>query len=657
MGSPAQEEPVELAVPRRRGWAWRIVFILCVFLVAAVVVQVLFLLSIRSDLTSGRDALEAARRHAVAGDLDAARASLNGATAAFQRAEERAHGVLGPTARAIPWLGNSADATTAMADAGRSLSQAGTSLVDALQTLPGGVAGVAPSGGTLPIDRYATLAGTVNDASAQAAQAAATLAEAPDSLMPGSLATALWDAEDQATQLADDLHGVGMLLHGARAFGGGNTPRHYLVVAQNPAELRGTGGIWGAYAIVTVEDGRVSVSWARPTQTLKDFPAGRVDSPSEDYARNYDQYGGAGSWQNMNATPDFPAAAQAALANYELGEGVRLDGVWAVDPFALQAFLDVTGPVSVPGAGSISADNVVAFATNRAYTTFAGAAQRKEVLGAVAADVFVRFLSMDEHAIARLRALTTALAGGHLRIYSDTSTVQQGLAALGVDGGLAAPSGDIVGVTVNNGSGSKVDYYARRSVTYDVQLGGDGEAIATTTVTLDNAAPTHGQPRYVIGPFIDGAHAGDQIPLTTVSCHAPCELISATRDGAPIEMATDSENGVPWLRDYRTIASGETGTLALTWHADGVWSGNSSGGTYDLTILGQTTVRPTDVRVVIHAPDGDPIVWTSEPMTVGGNTATWEGTPSATTTLSVRFRAPLPLRILRDVTRPVLGMR
>ena len=657
MGSPAQEEPVELAVPRRRGWAWRIVFILCVVLVAVVAVQVLFLLSMRSDLTSGRDALTAARRQAVVGDLDAARASLNDATAAFQGAEERAHGPLGSAARAVPWLGNSADVATAMADAGWSLSQAGTSLVDALQTLPGGVAGLAPSGGTLPIDRYAALAGAVDDASSQAARAAARLAEAPDSLMPGSLATARWGAEDQATQLADDLRGVGMLLHGARAFGGGNALRHYLVVAQNPAELRGTGGIWGAYAIVTVEDGRVSVSSARPTQALKDFPAGRVDSPSEDYARNYDQYGGAGSWQNMNATPDFPAAAQAALANYELGEGVRLDGVWAVDPFALQAFLGVTGPVAVPGAGSISADNVVAFTTNRAYATFAGAAQRKEVLGAVAADVFVRFLSMDEHKIARLRALADVMADGHLRIYSDDATVQQGLAALGVDGSLAAPSGDIVGVTVNNGSGSKVDYYARRSVTYDVQLGGDGEAIATTTVTLHNTAPTHGQPRYVIGPFIDGARAGDQIPLTTVSCHSPCELLSATRDGAAIEMATGSENGVPWLRDYRTIAAGETGTLSLSWRANDVWSGNSSGGSYDLTILGQTTVRPADVRVVIHAPDGDPIVWTSEPMTVDGSTATWQAAPTATTTLSVRFRAPLPLRILRDVTRPILGSR
>lgn len=657
MGSPAQEEPVELAIPRRRSRGRRILFVVCIVAVVAVALQAVYLLSVRSDLTSGRDALAAARRHALAGDLDAAHDSLAQATADFASADSHAQGALGTAARAVPWLGNGADATAAMARAGVSLSRAGTELIDALRTLPGGVAALAPNHGVLPIDRYAALAGTVDAASADAASAATALAAAPDSLMPGSLAAARWAAEDQATRLADDLRGVGLLLHGARTFGGAGTPRRYLVVAQNPAELRGTGGIWGAYAIVTVDGGRVRVSAAKPTQSLRDFPAGRVDSPSEDYARNYDQYGGAGSWQNMNATPDFPAAAQAALANYALGEGTRLDGVWAVDPFALQAFLDVTGPVSVPGVGSIAADDVVAFTTNKAYASFQGATQRKEVLGAVASDVFVRFLSMDEHAIARLRALGGALAGGHLRIYSDDPTVQQGFAALGVDGGLSEPTGDIVGVTVNNGSGSKVDFYAQRTLTYDVQLGGDGEAIAAATVTIANRAPTHGQPRYVIGPFTDGARAGDEIPLTTVSCHAPCELLTGTRDGAPIELATGSENGVPWLRDYRTIAAGRTGILALSWRADGVWTGNTSGGRYELTVLGQTTVRPTDVRVVIHAPDGEQIVWTSEPMAVDGSTATWEGTPSADTKLSVRFRAPLPLRILRDVTRPVLGLR
>ena len=215
------------------------------------------------------------------------------------------------------------------------------------------------------------------------------------------------------------------------------------MVAQNPAELRGTGGIWGAYAIVTLRDGHATISPARPTQTLRDFPAGRVPSPSADYANTYDQFGGAGSWQNMNATPDFPSAAKAALANYALGEGAELDGVLAADPFFLEALLEVTGPVRVPGAGVVRADTVVDVTTNRAYARFDGATQRKEVLGAAATEALTRFLAMDEHGLARLKALGTSIAEGHLRLYSTDPDVEGALATLGLDGALMPPTGDL----------------------------------------------------------------------------------------------------------------------------------------------------------------------------------------------------------------------
>jgi hypothetical protein len=654
MGSPAQEEPVELTPRARRHRGRRILLGSLAALVVVLLVEAWFLLTVGADLRTGRDELAAAKRHAIAGDLVAARTDLGDATAAFDGAADRADSVLGRVARAIPWAGNGARAAMAMADAGGSLARAGTELVDALG--PGGVASLAPADGRLPLERYTAIADAVRRAGATATDAATALDAAPDSLMPSSLASARWDAASQAMRFATDLRGLGLLLDNARDLGGDGDPSRYLVVAQNPAELRGTGGIWGAYAIVTIDDGRVRVSSASPTQTLRDFPAGRVESPNADYERIYEDFGGAGSWQNMNATPDFPAAAQAALANYALGEHERLDGVWAVDPFALQAFLHVTGPTSVPGAGRISEGNVVAFTTNRAYSAFPGAAQRKEVLGAVAADVFVRFLSMDEHAVARLRALSSVIADGHLRIYSADAGLQEALETLGVSGSLAPTTGDLTGVTVNNGSGSKVDYYANRSVRYDVQLGGTGQAISTLTVSIENDAPTTGQPRYVLGPYIDGAAPGDVVALSTVWCHEPCDLVTAERDGTPIELAWGSERGVPWLRDDATIPAGDTGTLTLAWRADGVWSGNSSGGSYDLTFLGQTTVRPTAVEITIHAPAGQRIVWTSEPMDVHGDTATWTGTPSAHVALSVRFRAPLPVRIWRDVTRPVLGL-
>lgn len=656
MGSPAQEEPLVVAkppTPRRRRR--RIVLVVLVVLAVCVTVEVVFVLGVRRDLTAGRSSVTTGRRQALAGDLEAARTSFAEAAVSFQQATDRAQGPVGSLARAVPWLGNTADTVHAMSQAGISLSSAGTTLTGALLELPDGIGSLAPANGVVPIDRYADLAAAVDTARVDARAAADTLTAAPDRFVPQLVSRARWDGQDQATALAGDLDGVAQLLHGLGSFAGAGSPRRYLVLAQNPAELRGTGGIWGAYAILTLRDGRAHVSSARPTQTLRDFPAGRVPSPSEDYARTYDQFGGAGSWQNMNATPDFPSAAKAALANYALGEGEHLDGVITADPFFLAALLDVTGPIRVPGAGTVDADTVVDVTTNLAYRHFAGPTQRKEVLGGAATEALTRFLSMDEHGLARLKALGTSIADGHLRLYSTDPVIEGALASLGVDGALTPPAGDLLAVSVNNGSGSKIDYYADRTVDYDVRLGGDGEAIATATVAIANHAPTRGQPRYVIGPFIDGAEPGDQIPFTTVSCHQPCELLTATRDGADVTLAAGSENQIPWLGDYRTIPADETGVLSLTWRATDVWQGNSSGGRYDLTYLGQPTVRPTDLRVTIHAPAGTNIIWTSEAMAVDGGTAVWEGAPSSRTTLSVRFRAPLPLRYLRNITRPVLG--
>ncbi len=624
-------------------------------LLVVVAIEAIALLGARSGLADGRDALQAAKREAFAGDLDKARISLSQASDSFGGAASELHGPIGSIARLIPFAGNSADTAAAMADAGRSLSAAGLTLVDALRSMPDGIASLAPQKGVVPLGRYSTFASAVEAAHDQTASAAATLADTPASFMPSVIAQARWDAEAEASRLADELDGLGTLLQGAPTFGGARRPEHYLVLAQNPAELRGTGGLWGAYSIMTLDDGRARVSEARPSRTLREFPAGRVPDPSADYARNYDRFGGAGSWKNMSMTPDMPSAARAALANYALGEGEQLDGVFVVDPFALRSFLEVTGPIRAPGVGTITARNVVDVTTNRAYTDLPGATQRKDVLGTTAATVFARFLQMDGQGMARLRAISSAVADSRLRIYSTSPTFEEGLSTLGVDGALAQQSGDIMGVTVNNGSASKIDYYATRQVDYDVQLGGTGEAIGAATVAITNDAPTSGEPRYVIGPSVPSAKAGDQIPITSVWCHEPCTLESAIRDGKPIQVGLGSENGVPWLQDYTTIPAGSTGTLSLVWRSSDVWDGNSSGGSYELTLLGQPTIRPTAVSVTIHAPSGTRIVWTSTPMAVDGGTAVWRGSPSSTTTLGVRFQAPLPLRLVRDVSRLAPG--
>jgi len=639
--------------PRRlRRRLWLVLLLALLAVLVGIALNAVALLGVAGDLSRGRDALSDARRAVGAGNLDEAATAFDRAGSAMASAGARAEGGWARVASWVPFLGNNVDAATGLARAGEHLARAGTEITEALARLPDGLGSLAPSGGRLPLDAIEGLSAPLGAARAEAELAVVELDASPDSFLAPPLAEARWDAHQQTAEVVDALR-AGELLTGAMPrFAGRNAPTRYLLVAENPAELRGTGGLWGAYSIVTFRGGTPKFSAFRPIQSLPDVDPDLVPPPSPDFRRNYDQFGGAGYWLNINMTPDFPSAARAALSTYELGVGERLDGVISADPFVLASMLELTGPVHVPGvAAPIDADSVVAFTTNEAYTRFTRPDQRKALLGAVAQDVFERFLGMDGHGIARLKALGGAVADGHLKIFSRDGAFQAGLEAAGVTGGMAAPTGDLLSVTVDNGSGGKLDYYATRRLSYDVQLGGDGEAIATTDVEIVNAAPSQGEPRYVIGPFVHGAEAGELRPFTWLWCHQPCEVQQVERDGEASSLDDGSELGVPWYREYRSIPPGQTGHLHVVTRTSGVWDGDASSGSYRLTFLGQTTIRPTEVTITIRAPEGTDVVWTSEPMRVQGGVATWTGSPAGVLQLEVRFRAPLPLRWWRNASR------
>jgi hypothetical protein len=622
-------------------------------LVAVSAFAILATVGLRQDLEEGARALRTGRRAVSYGNLPDARTAFADAAARFDAAAGDAHGGAAGIVGALPILGRNVDVAEGVALAGGELADAGTELVDGAATLPDGLGSLAPQDGTIPVDEVAGLGDEVAGAAARAHRAADLIDATPSSMLFGTVAEARFEARHDVARVEDALDAATSLLDGLPAFAGADGPRRYFFVAESPAEARGTGGIWGAWSIITVDDGRFTFSEFQPIQRLPDLAPDEVPEPNPDYGRNYDQYGGAGFWRNMNLTPDFPSAARAVLAAYEIVEGEQLDGVISADPYVLAGLLDVTGPTDVPALGvTLDSKNVADFMMNEAYIRFSGeSVERKGLLGAVAGQIFDRFLGMDQHGIGRIRALGDALSAGHLKVYTTDRAMEEGLATAHVDGAFTAPDGDMVAVVVNSRSGSKVDYYAHRSVDYDVQLGGDAEAIGTTTVAIRNDAPDHGLPGFVIDPLAAGGEPGDNIALVTVSCPDPCDLVRAERNGEERGMRVGSELGFPWYQDFFTIPSGETGTVKLVTKRAGVWQGNSSGGSYRLTMLTQTAARPTEVSVTIHAPEGTRITWTNEDMAVDGGTAVWRGTPGPRLELEVRFSAPAPVRWWRNAVR------
>ncbi len=607
-------------------------------------------IGIRNDLADGRSSLQQGRRAMTSGQLDPATRRFADAKSKFEDASQATHQGLAGLLGSVPVLGRNIDVAQGVADAGVELSMAGTDLVGAVHTLPSGLGSLAPQDGALPLASIDAVKSGLDSAARHAEAARRAIDATPDSLLVAPVSQARFEAQRQVSEAADTLRAADLLVRGLPTFAGANGPKRYFFVAESPAEQRGTGGIWGAYSIATVEDGRFTFAPFKPIESLPVVPPGGVPAPNPDYARNYDQYGGAGYWQDMNMTPDFPSAARAVLGTWEVLHDEQLDGVISADPFALKELLAVTGPAQVPGLGvTIDAENVVRFAANQAYIRYQGTSGlRKAVLGRVAGTTFQRFLAMSQHGIGRLRAVANAAAGGHLKIYSTDPTFQRGLELAHADGGFSESGGDLLSVVVNSRSGSKVDYYASRSIDYDVQLGGQGEAISTTTMTLKNDAPTRRIPGHVTVPLIKGA-PGDNVSLTTFSCVNPCGLVSATRDGTEIGMRVGSELGYPWFQDFSTVPAGATRVLKVVTHERDVWQGSGAAGSYQLTILNQTTVTPTTYRVSIHAPAGTRIAWTSEPMQVEGGTAVWRGTPQARTVLEIQFAAPIPLRWWRDL--------
>lgn len=637
--------PGRASIRQRARWIVVALLLVGTVLILATGLVVAVAVDLRGSLEEGRVALESGRSALLDGRVSDASDAFGRARARFDEARDGGSSGFAAVARSIPVLGRTIHVFAAVADAGGRLAEAGSIITTSIGGLPGGVEGLAPSGGAIPLDRLRSLGEALGTAHANVASGSAALRSSPSGLLP-------WPVADARARAIERVAGLERLFRSARAFAvglpafaGADGPRRYLFFAEDPAELRGTGGLWGAYATVRARAGRFDFSRFRPVQSLGDLDPEDVPAPNADYERNYRQYGAPGYWLNTNMTPDLPSAAEAALATWRATGREPLDGVITADPFALRSLLAITGSVRLPSGGiRLTPHNVIAFLANRAFARFPDPRRRKAILGDAAGAVVARFLDMEGHAIPRFRAIADAIASGHLKLYSTDASMAAALAEAGVDGGLRADGGDLLGVIVNSASGGKVEYFSARTIEHEVTLLDGGATTATTRVRIENDAPVSGQPRYVIGPFV--GKAGDDIPLLAVFCGRRCGLVRAEREGDPLSLRTGTELGYRFYRDYFTVPSGQERTLTVTTETPAGWTGDWSRGSYRLTVIGQTTIRPTHIELRFDAPVGMRFTEGSDGVSMEYDRATWRGVLGSRLQIRLSFeREPLLVRL------------
>ena len=603
------------------------------------------------ELRAGQTAMEQGRSALLTGDARRALDDFTEARDRFIRGHALSSNPALRLAGRVPILGRNEDALTSLALAGGMVAEAGQEVASTLARVPGGLTAFAPRDGAIALRPIDDLAPAIDRASRLANSALAQIQGSPRSLLLGGVGNALREALDRLGALDRDLSVAAILSHRLPDFLGRGGEKTYFFGVQNPAELRGTGGLLGAYSILHVSDGRLRFGPFASTFTLQDVPADQIEPPDLSYARSYDQYGGAGFWANINMTPDYPSAATAIERLFEKDTGRHVDGVVAADPFALAELLRLTGPIERQGVGpAIDSTNVVSFTTNEAYRNYDDPNVRKRVLGDVARRVFERFLRGDVSPLRAVSVLGDLIAQGHLLVHSRDPEFQEGLRLAGTDGSLAGQAGDLIAVVQNNAAGNKADFYQDRSIDYSVDLQPDRSARARVDIRMRNGAPTSGEPAEVIGP-LKGFKPGENVAISSIYCGRSCTLERATRPSAEGALREGNELGHPYFLDYVRIPSGASTGLTYWLTTRGAWHGDDGRGEYVLTMLSQPTIKPTRVRIEIHVPQGMTVFHTNVAMEVSGGLAVWEGIPGRALRLQVTFERPLVAEAVRAVWR------
>ncbi len=233
-------------------------------------------------------------------------------------------------------------------------------------------------------------------AAAAAARARQTLATVPD-----GLAGQLEEARDAMIARLDEYGPVldAYVTASARlpSILGWDAPRRYLVLTQNPAELRPTGGYIGSYGIIAFDKGRMTERTFQDVFLLDlpwDYPFIKGPQELHDYLLGQKQ-----PWQlaDSNWSPDFPTSAQDAIRLYANESGdTRIDGVLGITTFTIDELLKVTGPVTVPGYAVTIASGETTLKLLQAIWTAAagGSANRKAILGPFADRLFTALLAL-----------------------------------------------------------------------------------------------------------------------------------------------------------------------------------------------------------------------------------------------------------------------
>ncbi|WP_424023160.1 DUF4012 domain-containing protein [Microbacterium sp.] len=559
---------------RRRRWPWvlfgSLTFALIALAAGAAVVGLLFM----SDVNDARRSLDEAKyelstlsTQLATGDEAAIAATADRITADVADAAAIVEGPLWQIAARVPFVGQNVDAV-----------QRVTRAVDILvkQALPPGTQVMAAidfdkitvEGGGINLEPFRQAQGAIPEISAAFTAAEAEVAPIDRTELLPEVVEPIDDILSIIQQAAPTLDVMNRYMPTLLDMAGSNGTKTYLVIFQNNAEIRATGGNPAASMILTMTDGALGYADQASSQTFYEAgAAGNVYTAIPEETTNLYLSGFTRYSQDYTMSPDFPTTAQLFQDVWAATSGAHFDGVISIDPTVLSHMLAVAGPATLSGGEQVTAENAVKLVLSDAYERYPNGAESDAFFADVSKSVFNHLTSAQWDPMAMLAALEQSAKEQRVYLAFVDPAAQALSTELGVDGALPADlaTQTQVGMYLNDSSVSKLEYHLTSTITATCDA---GARTLTTTMTLHNGITDDIQSPYTLG-YRNGGYG---IPRTTMML----DVLTFAPPGASIVSTvpavgevsawerTGTEKGSTAVSKTVFVAKDETVTVAST---------------------------------------------------------------------------------------------
>ena len=471
---------------------------------------------VQGELRAAAQNLTAMSASAAEGNLKAAQRQVRGASENAASARRHTRGPVWWTASKLPEIGDEVTAVRTVAEVADSL--AGDTLPPLLRAGSALTERAVSPRGKFVLEPIARAAPSLEVGAEQVAASARRV----DALETDGL---LWPIKPQVLDLRDKLDRARDLTSAASTAAklvppmlGQNDERTYLLKIQNNAEVRATGGLPGALAVVSVKDGKLELERTGAPRDIGYFETPfRGQSPEEEalFSSRAVQYS-----QDTGINPHFPWSAETLSRMWTERQDTKIDGVMAIDPVVFSYALDATGPLTAGGQELTSA-NAVDLLLRDVYIEEADLEAQNRFYEAVTRAFFVKIADGDFDPATLVGALGRGVEERRVMLWSDVEAEQDVLEPLRISGAVPdePERSPEIGLYLNDSGSDKLTYYLEHTVEVASQSCGSlGNQVLDVTVELVSTVPAGVETSAVGGRAAEsgasgGGHAPYHLPL------------------------------------------------------------------------------------------------------------------------------------------------